>query len=439
MNAPRNDEEKGGYGILVVGLTLIIVGGGSAAAYLKVSGRLDKWLASNAALPEGGAGTDAAAPDARSDLPKDSPTTQGAHLDSEAYAADLDNVPVSPRDEVELRRATAAGADTDGPSEDGSAAAEGFSREPAETETSITDERAGPARPSPRVSMLIEQLRSNSPNDSRLASQELGDLGAEAHPACEALVETLLRDDSPWREARLAAAEALEKIHPRLFKPVWKMILEKMTDVGSIGNAAPQFGTNEASPPLDQIVALGTDGRGALPLLLAYWRRPEEEGFRIYDQFLRAMHIVAPGDPIATEQVVGVLEGKISVGETTLWHAMELVDRLGLSDQEVADLLVPYLQDKRQAPAVAPQLSEMVQEERLDPEVVVKALLKRLELEMADSSSRAGDREFVIHELVKLGPDAREALPALKTLKFEDPDESVREAAAAAMRQLDDA
>ena len=373
MNAPRN-EDKGGYGILIVGLTLIIVGGGAAAAYLKVSGRLDKWLASNADLPEGGAGTDSAAPDARSDLPSASPR-QGAHLgDSESSPADLDDASVSPRDEVEPRVARTVGADSDRPSEDDSAAAEGSSIEPAETEASNTDERAVPTRPSPRVGMLIEQLRSNSPNDSKLASQELSGLGAEARPACEALVEVLLRNDSPWQEARMAAAEALEKIHPRLFKPVWKLILEQMTDVGAIGNAAPQFGTNEASPPLDQIVALGTDGRGALPLLLEYWRRPEEEGFRIYDQFLRAMHIVAPGEPIVTEQFVGVLEGKISVGETTLWHAMELVDQLGLSDQEVAGLLVPYLQDKRQAPAVAPQLSEMVREERLDPEVVQRPL-----------------------------------------------------------------
>lgn len=186
---------------------------------------------------------------------------------------------------------------------------------------------AAPEIPEGRMAELVKQLKADQAASVK-ASEELGRMGAEAKPACSALVEVMMKGDEPWHDARLAATEALEKIHPKLQELLLPSILKLHA-----GNPPPDLGLSQ----------LGPDGRGGMPLLLHLWSLDWQLGFWETGALLRDMHAVAPTDQGVTNIIVDVVKLKGTFGIDCYNTALELVGKRNLPADELADLYLGVL------------------------------------------------------------------------------------------------
>lgn len=289
---------------------------------------------------------------------------------------------------------------------------------------------AGPAAPAKseipegRLTELIKQLKSD-PAASVQASEELRRMGAEAKAACTALVEVMMKGAEPWHDARLAATEALEAIHPKLQELLLPSILKLHA-----GDPPPNLGLSQ----------LGPDGRGGMPLLLHLWSLDWQLGFREMGWLLADMHAVAPTDQGVTNIIVDVVKLKGTFGIDCYSTALELVGKRNLPADELADLYLGVLgkQDieglfRLPAPVFRTEcikhLRGMVISKQIKPDRVVKPFIACL--------AEKGLRESALNALGEFGADAKEAVPVIRRLKLEDPDRRIRSAAAAALVAID--
>lgn len=276
-----------------------------------------------------------------------------------------------------------------------------------------------PEKPKGRVAELIKQLKSN-PADSMKASDELKKLGAEAMPACAALVEVMMMGkNAQWHDAGLAAAEALEKINPKLQAIVLKILL------------APPPADGITSQTMTAIRDMGPAGYGAMPLLKYFWSLDPALGLHVNGDVLVAMHFVAPADKAVTDEMIGVLTGKVVGGQNVFLWCLNNVEKRGLTDQQLTEAYLKVLAGNAHngtGPLGAlTKLRAMAHDGKVKAEALVKPFAA------ATASNHETLRTESILALGELGPAAKDAIPLLRRFKLEHPDEKTRKAAASAL------
>lgn len=197
------------------------------------------------------------------------------------------------------------------------------------------------------------------------------------------------------------------------------MVVEQMTDMGKM------------APHLASIADMGVEGGGALPLLVAYWERPPEEGFRVTAHILGTMHAVAPRHKGVTELIQQVIRQQVPAGDETIWYAISIADQRGLSHDTLVGLLLPYLEmDYGKFAHMLPKLTELLEAGEISAAELVPPLIKALE---------AGDdrTQMAAEKLGQLGGEAKAAVAALKQVKFQNPDPRCREAAENALKLIE--
>src|SRR5262245_12257238 len=153
-------------------------------------------------------------------------------------------------------------------------------------------------------------------------------MGAEAKVACTALVEVMMRGEEPWHDARLAATEALEKIHPKLQQILLPSIIK----------------LHAGEPPADLgLSTLGPDGCGGMPFLLYLWSLDWQLGFHEEGYLLQDMHAVAPADKHVTDIIVSVVKLQGTNGFNCYRIALELVGQRQLPADDLAELYLGVL------------------------------------------------------------------------------------------------
>jgi hypothetical protein len=221
------------------------------------------------------------------------------------------------------------------------------------------------------------------------AAQAIGERGEKAKDARQALCEALLdRRDA----VRAAVASALEKVDPRLHKPVVALVVDQDHSL--------------RVEALRSLGALGEEGKPALSLVLRYVMDvtiavSEQSGMGVPigdlphgTTFIRTMAAIAPDD----KRVVKALVVCLRLGENPSGRveAARGLARRSLRKEAVTELVWALKTDTSELVRVA----------------AAKAL---------------GD----------LGPDAKDAVKSLEAAKI-DPAAQVREAAAAALLKIKD-
>ncbi len=107
-----------------------------------------------------------------------------------------------------------------------------------------------------KVAKLVRSLKSDQAADRIRAAEQLGKLKAEGKPAARALCEAAIDEDDSVRQAAL---EALEKVHPALYKPVSTLLVDS--------NAVNQISAAQT------IGNMRAEGKAATPLLTAHLKR----------------------------------------------------------------------------------------------------------------------------------------------------------------------
>jgi HEAT repeat protein len=251
---------------------------------------------------------------------------------------------------------------------------------------------SGPGKADTKVATLAKAL-SNKDRKLRLqALEELAQLGEEGKDSSPDVVALIL-DRSPL--IREKAAETLEKINPSLHRPLVTLLVD--------------MDHTKRVQALESIAQMGSDGEPALPVLIILYqqqlasRRPSIRQLRSSKKapqryfavdaptILHAMVSVAPREKVVTRAVLNA----ISAGDSTL-RAMAIELSAGLE---------------------------------LDNESLVQSLVRALE----DQAWRVE----AVNALEKLGPDAKQAVPTLKKLRF-DPSNAVREAVAKALDRIEE-
>jgi hypothetical protein len=253
-----------------------------------------------------------------------------------------------------------------------------------------------------KVAELVRDLMSERDADRIRAAEQLGKLREEARPAARALCEAAL---TPEESVRRAALEALEKVHPALYKPVLTLLVD-----------SGQYNHHRA---VEAIRLMGKDGNAAAPVLLAHLRwhcqlqpsgrvfalqRPDEE---LAGADIAALRAVAPDDPgtanLLTE--LATYESQLSRG----WIRQAAVAALG-------DVANSQPSRRRE---------------------IVKTLMAAAQFQ--PSNSQRPDAQTTIaalNALAVIGPDPTEAVPEVKKLKL-SPDANIRQAAGAALEKID--
>jgi HEAT repeat protein len=302
----------------------------------------------------------------------------------------------------------------------GSTGQEGFregevERDPGKPKPRATERESPHADPGPRpdaeespgeskVSRLVRDLKSENRAARIRAAEELGKMKEQGKPAARALCETALNTD---QELRLAALEALEKIHPSLYKSVATLLLDR-----------EQHNQAQAARA---IKLMGQEGNAATPVLLSHLKASYTPRQEVNGRFF-------PGN----------------VNEHLAVMDMAALQAVAADEPETVSLMIELATFEgqfgeggqiRQAAIAA--LAELAKKQRDRRPAIVKALVAAAQFQ----SRVAGWQDqqtciAAINALGAIGPDARQAIPELKKLKL-SPDKSIREAASAAVEQIE--
>lgn len=256
---------------------------------------------------------------------------------------------------------------------------------------------------------LLKDLKSAVPGTKMHALEEIAKLGADAKEASQDVVQAML---DPYAAVGETAAITLEKINPELQKPV----LTVMVDQNSTSR-------REAIRSIGQMRG---DGRAALPLLLFCVRYGSMEGLPSgrwpgsgeKARFPRATPRVNPHQSYWVEALQAMCEVAPD-DKTTVKIVVDLVSA------PVAPM-TPYTYGRTSTRAVALDLLGKVE---VEPKVAVGALIAALN----DPYHQAR----VIEDLIRHGAEAKDALPALRRLKFST-SATIREAAGRAIEKIEE-
>ncbi len=258
------------------------------------------------------------------------------------------------------------------------------------------------------VQTLARGLKAASPADRIKSARTLGKLGMKARPAAGALC---LAVADPEESVRHAALEALETVAPEIHRHVVTLAVDEDTDRHLQASASllelGEKGTPAALLVREQ-VRLATTARGGkpaapLPLKWAPGIRWFEQNFKLLEQ-------------LPDEQTVRVIAAVAEI-DTSRFDDQRTVQDLRL--QVVRSLEV--LGKARQA--------------------LRKPITRALLVILAGRDYQPGSIHTSVHAQVvrvlrAFGPDAREALPALKKLRYH-PQAHLRTATAEAIKALD--
>ncbi len=246
----------------------------------------------------------------------------------------------------------------------------------------------------PKPGSLAAMIRDLNKGESAArirAAEQLGKMGEAAKPAARALCSAAT-DDS--KEIRGAAIEALEKVEPSLAEPVTTLLVD-----GQNSYAAAQ-----------QIGRMGEKASPAIHVLI--WNARHLTGPASID--IEALAKVGPTDPEAVRAIIDFALSQI-----------DLRGRKGTTEKETA-LSV---------------LGQLGQNQGSLRQEIVACLVKAL---TACEAGLDGQQRYyhqtsalaAIGSLAEYGPDAKEAIPALRRLKLNS-DIQIRQATAAALEKID--
>ena len=171
--------------------------------------------------------------------------------------------------------------------------------------------------------------------------------------------------------------------------------------------------------------------KSAIPIVRGYHEfLLTRSGGVVPDHTIVAMVKIAPDDEVVQREVlklVGAPASKLALFGTSekasRRRILLLVTDLRLEDKhKVAPMLAGFIVSGD--PSMIGEIVLL----KVDNKTKFAALIKSL-------SIMSASRAYIITELARLGPDAKDALPLLKSLKT-DPEESVRNAASAALETI---
>jgi HEAT repeat protein len=253
----------------------------------------------------------------------------------------------------------------------------------------------------PKLAKLVRDLKSERSADRIRAAEQLGKLKEEAKPAARALCEAATASEESVRQAAL---EALEKVHPRLYKPVSTLLVDN--DAG-----------NHLQAALD-IKGMGEDGRAATPVVHAHlrrYRRPGDEGMfwrgggELILGDMAALRAIAPDEPNTVKVMIELTtyEGQLYQGGQVRAAAATALGDLATRQPDRRDEIVKAL-------VAATQYRPNYGNEWTEQPAMIAA----------------------ITALGQIGPYASEAVPALRKLNL-NPQRPIREAASAALEKIE--
>jgi HEAT repeat protein len=263
--------------------------------------------------------------------------------------------------------------------------------------------QAGPA-----VDTLIQAITRTDRAVRRQAIEALGRFGRDARAAIPTLIVTVLKSSEPT--LRQAAVDALRQMDPRLedTAPVFTELLQD-------GSEGVRLSAAEG------LVAAGHDGSQVVRTLTAILRSREPAAGT------RAAGALAKLGPRAKaavpELVAGLRETRIDEGP-----AIVALGAIGPQAKEAVPVLIPRLFIIRRCSNISGLAAQALV--RIGP-AAVPDLVKALNA----SSSLFWNKIAIINVLQTMGPQAKEAAPALQEL-LQGKDQGVREAAQRALKAV---
>jgi hypothetical protein len=309
---------------------------------------------------------------------------------------------------------------------EGDSGAGGRNEEAGPTQTEPTDKgrpaprkpeekkprEAPPAKTQPdtatdsELDRLVRGLRAESPAERVRAATELGKLKERGRPAARALCEAAV---DPSEAVRQAALEALEKVRPDLYRHVLVLLVD-----------ADPYKNTQASGALQ---AMREDAQAAAPMLLAHLR----------------WH---GGPPRATRDTIfGVKQPRWDLARADI----AALTKLDPTNPEFVKLLTdlsgplpantPFYGAQLQSHAVA-ALGEIGKNHPEQRKRIIPALIAAVGEEDRGWVFDTQRRLAAIGALGSFGPDAKEAVPALKKLMLH-PQDVIRHAASSALEKIE--
>jgi hypothetical protein len=273
----------------------------------------------------------------------------------------------------------------------------------------------------PNVAPLIAKLQKGTEEEKVKAAEQLALMGDKAKEAARALCEATV---GPSKEVSRSALQALEKVAPELYEPVFTLVVD-----GQAANHLKAIGTLRGN---------GTKAKPAVPVLLHQIQKCQADlsnqlnnGFgggwqaetlvQVITKHLTTLSEVTPEDPEVVKTIIGT--AKLSIGHPIL------VDNInGLTNtpfRSTGIILLGKLAGKRpeHRKTIIPELVTMLE----------KSVARINQAQDLNPVNVLADVEFVGDALLKCGPEVKETLrksvlPRLKDLEFHK-DAPVRSAA----------
>jgi hypothetical protein len=268
-------------------------------------------------------------------------------------------------------------------------------------------EKIARAAHAPKLSGAVEQLvkaaRAGPPTARQKAIDDLGAMGDKARDAGSVLVE-LVMDKSP--AIQRSAADALEKVDPDIWRPVVESVLQhNPTACARVG-------------------ALGTKGTNALPALLKFYKEALDRVSKRQDiedsnvgQFLAAAVAVAPADERVVSMVRNILTTKKPSGTERALLPTAL-DMISPPRTESGDII--GTDRKNEFHSLSGDVRLQMEKKEAVRLLISVASVPLDKPSAFDSRTKAAlkCRLQAIRALGEYGPDARDALDLLKSLKY---------------------
>jgi HEAT repeat protein len=287
----------------------------------------------------------------------------------------------------------------------------------------------GPLVPGPRpggqgeiknktVAKLVRDLQSKDSADRIRAAEALGQLKEEGREAARDLCDAATDSEVTVRRAAL---EALEKVAPTIYNPVSTLLTDDN-----------EFNHIQAVGRLEK---MGEEGSVATPVLIAHikWNASkhnagsaDEDDLLGSDSESRLFHPQIRSDRMLFADVVALLQ--IAPKEPGTVRVM--IELITPETNRGCDRVV-----RARAATALGELAKGQHDLRQD---IVKALVTatdKRDYEVRWNSDEEA-RVTAINTLAQIGPDAKEAIPALKKLKL-CPEMAIRRAAISALEKID--
>ena len=242
---------------------------------------------------------------------------------------------------------------------------------------------------------LLNSLRTGNAASKAAALDKLAKLGAKAEPASEAIIIALVDRSKLVRERAMVA---LESVNPRLYTPIVTLLVE--ADV------------TKKQEALLQLTHLREAGKPSAPLLLVFLQR-EAYSFQLTGPvhpswYIRCLQEMTPEGTEFNETLLAFIRPKRSPYAQNSY----LFSR---HEEDVRAALYPLIGSK-------------IKKSIID----VKHAVPILTIALADEQNLIA----IVKVLEEIGPEAKNAIPALKKLKLH-PQMEVRVAVTDALERID--